>query len=119
MLARGPRGVIMRFLGPLERGHRELTRRPVRGHMAAPERFITPTLPKRSHRTRLRRARDFIRHTLGRVRVERRDLIVVGVLLALLIVLLLTRFSDRFFDSAAGRRPGDSAPISDVSLTGQ
>ncbi len=41
----------------------------------------------------------------GRLRFERRDVIVVAALFAVLFALLMSRYSDRFFESFAGKPP--------------
>lgn len=83
--------------------------------MSAPTRFVTPALPhSRPHRRR-RRSRRLWRATLGRVRFERRDVVVMVALLLLAALLLATRFSDRFFDRLI-QRPADAlAPSAEVS----
>ena len=56
-----------------------------------------------------------VRRLWGRLRFERRDLLIVAALLALLAALLLRGYSDRIFDSFAGKPPSvmpEGGPIS-------
>ena len=72
----------------------------------APKTFVA-SVP---HRRRSRRHRGRVEKFLGRLRFERRDVLVVAALLLVLFALLLTRFSDRLFDSFSGKPP--SATVS-------
>ena len=80
--------------------------------MSAPSRFVTPMLPAARVSRRRRRGRwprRLWRAAQSRVKVERRDLLALVLLLALVALLVTTRFSDRFFEAFAGKPPNPAA----------
>ncbi len=79
-------------------------------HRDAPKTFVGVTPDRRRTRRHRGRAAKF----LARLRFERRDVLIVVALLALLALLLATRFTDRLFDSFAGSKP----PGGEVALPG-
>ena len=76
-------------------------RKPRRRH-DAPKTFAAhfPSRPRSR-----RRHRGLAARLLGRWRFERRDVLVVAALLAVLALLLTWGYSDRLFDSFAGKPP--------------